>query len=345
MKINIYYGGRGIIDDPSLFVIAKMTDVLKELNVKTEQFNLYEQKNEITALVNTLKDADGVILASTVEWFGVGGYLMQFLDACWLYGDKEKIAGTYMMPVVMSTTYGERDGMMNLSTAWEILGGQPCDGICGYIADTSALESGNDYSKVIEKKAENLYRTINQKTPGFPASNQAVKKMISITKSVDLTPQESEQLSRYASDDRFVQKQKEDIQELASLFKTKMSKSTPKDSLKDYAERIQRSFSPQTGFDGTYEIILSDSSDNDVIFIDVAFGKCLTSIKKKDNEESKAVVITMEKGNLEEILAGRMTFQRAFMTGSLKLKGDFKLLRGMDQIFPFMSSDNLTKNN
>ena len=53
----------------------------------------------------------------------------------------------------------------------------------------------------------------------------------------------------------------------------------------------------------------------------------------------------MEKGNLEEILAGRMTFQRAFMTGSLKLKGDFKLLRGMDQIFPFMSSDNLTKNN
>ena len=32
------------------------------------------------------------------------------LDACWLYGDKEKIKVTYMQPIVMSTTYGEREG-------------------------------------------------------------------------------------------------------------------------------------------------------------------------------------------------------------------------------------------
>ena len=118
MKINVYYGGRGIIDDPSLYVISKMTDVLKELNVQVEQFNLFEQKNNITALPNSLKDADGIILASTVEWYGIGGYMLQFLDACWLYGDQEKISRMYMLPVVMSTTYGEREGMMNLSGAW-----------------------------------------------------------------------------------------------------------------------------------------------------------------------------------------------------------------------------------
>ena len=33
------------------------------------------------------------------------------------------------------------------------------------------------------------------------------------------TPQEAEQLSELASDDFYVQKQKEDIQELASMFK------------------------------------------------------------------------------------------------------------------------------
>ena len=73
MKINIYYGGRGIIDDPTLYVISQITTVLQELNVKVQQYNLYEQKNGITALPNTLKDADGIIRASTVEWFGVGG--------------------------------------------------------------------------------------------------------------------------------------------------------------------------------------------------------------------------------------------------------------------------------
>ena len=112
MKINIYYGGRGIIDDPTLSVLSRMTDVLKELNVQVEQFNLFEHKSGITALSGTLKNADGIILASTVEWFGIGGYMHQFLDACWLYGDKDKMKGLHMAPIVMSTTHGEREGMM-----------------------------------------------------------------------------------------------------------------------------------------------------------------------------------------------------------------------------------------
>ena len=36
--------------------------------------------------------SSGIILATTVEWYGIGGYMQQFLDACWLYGDKEKIS-------------------------------------------------------------------------------------------------------------------------------------------------------------------------------------------------------------------------------------------------------------
>ena len=58
MKINIYYGGRGIIDDPTLFVLGKIGQVLDELNVKVERFNLYELKNTITTLkkIITLKN-------------------------------------------------------------------------------------------------------------------------------------------------------------------------------------------------------------------------------------------------------------------------------------------------
>ena len=123
MNVNIYYGGRGIIDDPTLFVINKMQEILEELRVKVTRYNLYESKNTISTLPQTLRDADGIILATTVEWFGIGGYMQQFLDACWLFGDKEKIADIYMCPVVMSTTYGEREAKHNLAMAWEILGG------------------------------------------------------------------------------------------------------------------------------------------------------------------------------------------------------------------------------
>ena len=182
------------MDDPTLYVINKMQGVLEELHVTVERFNLFELKNNIPTLPQTIKTADGIILAATVEWYGIGGYMHQFLDACWLYGDKEKIAKTYMCPVVMSTTYGEREGKLTLSGAWEILGGLPCSGICGYIADTSIFDDNENYIKIIEKKAENMYRTINQKMACFPASNQAVKQMVSIDKNINLTPQESEQL-------------------------------------------------------------------------------------------------------------------------------------------------------
>ena len=101
MNVNIYYGGRGIIDDPTLFVINKMQEILEELRVKVTRYNLYESKNTISTLPQTLRDADGIILATTVEWFGIGGYMQQFLDACWLFGDKEKIADIYMCPVVI----------------------------------------------------------------------------------------------------------------------------------------------------------------------------------------------------------------------------------------------------
>ena len=42
LNINIYYGGRGIIDDPTIYVINKMQEVLEELRVHVERYNLYD---------------------------------------------------------------------------------------------------------------------------------------------------------------------------------------------------------------------------------------------------------------------------------------------------------------
>jgi len=332
MKINIYYGGRGLMDDPTLYVINKMQEVLQELHVTVERYNLYELKNSITTLPQTLKEADGIILATTVEWFGIGGYMQQFLDACWLYGDKEKISKMYMSPVVMSTTYGEREGKLSLANAWEILGGLPCSGICGYIADSSVFEGNENYHKIIEKKAENMYRTINQKMASLPASNQAVKKMVSITQNVDLTPQESEQLSRYASDDSYVKRQKEDIQELTSLFRDMMGSSEPEEGgEEEYIKDFQSHFTPQPGFKAVYRIQIEGKKKPFIIEINGPNSKYYYG-----NAGVCDVEIQMSRQTMDDIIYARMTFQRAFMSGEMKMKGDFKILRTLDQIFTFM---------
>lgn len=329
MKVNIYYGGRGLIDDPTLFVIDKMQEVLEELHVTVERFHLYELKNTITTLPQTLKNADGVILATTIEWYGIGGYMQQFLDACWLYGDKEKIAEIYMCPIVMATTYGEREGKQNLATAWEILGGRPCSGICGYIADAAQLEMQPEYITIIEKKAENLYRTVNQKLPNFPASNQAVKKMVSNTKNIDLTPQESEQLSQYASDDGYVQRQKADIQELTSLFKDMLGESAEGDDT--FTRRFKEAFQPQTDYEASYRLIVEDNKAPLLIEVRNADLVCRYTAE----EEQADVEIRMEQEVLDRIMEGHMSFQRAFMAGEMKMRGDFKRLRMLDQLFLF----------
>ena len=327
MKVNIYYGGRGLIDDPTLFVINKMQEVLEELHVTVERFNLYDLKNRITTLPQTLKEADGIVLATTVEWYGIGGYMQQFLDACWLYGDKEKIEKTYMCPVVMATTYGEREAKLDLTTSWEILGGLICSGICGYISDTMQLELNDEYVTLIEKKAENLYRTINQKLACLPASNQAIKKVVFRTKNTDLTPQESEQLSQYASDDDYVQRQKVDIQELTSMFKDMLGGAEEED---EYAGAFQKAFQPLPGFRAGYKLFIGDRREPLGLRIAGADLECGYGMNINADVE-----IRVEKDVFQNVIYGRMTFQRAFMSGEMKMKGDFKLLRTLDQIFTF----------
>lgn len=329
MKVNIYYGGRGLLDDPTLYVIGKMEEVLKELRVSVERYNIYEHKNSISTLPQTLKDSDGIILATTVEWLGIGGYMQQFLDSCWLYGDKEKIKTTYMQPIVMSTTYGEREGELTLSNAWEILGGLPCSGMCGYVDDLVSFEMNHDYSLIIEKKAENLYRTISQKQKSLPTSNQAVTRTILRTQQMDLTPQESEQLSQYVADDSYVKKQKEDIEELASMFKDKLSVQQ-NDTQTEYITELESHFVPQGDFTANYLFMIEEKKKP--LVVEVAGEELNCYYGQQENVDVYAKLTGEVMNN---ILAGRMTFQRAFMTGEMTAKGNFKTLRTLDQIFIF----------
>lgn len=331
MKVNIYYGGRGLLDDPTLYVVGKMEEVLKELRVTVERYNIFEKKNSISTLPNTFKDADGIILATTVEWLGIGGYMQQFLDACWLYGDKDKIKTLYMQPIVMSTTYGEREGELTLENAWEILGGLPCSGICGYVDDLVSFEMNHEYSVIIEKKAENLYRTISQKLRGLPNSNQAVKQTVLRTQQMELTPQESEQLSQYVSDDSYVKKQKEDIEELTSLFRDRLDEKKADEQL-EYIIDLQSHFVPQEDFSATYLFMIDEKKKPLVVEVQGEDLSC-----RYGQEENPDIYARLSPQVMDNIVAGRMTFQRAFMSGQMTAKGNFKTLRTLDQIFVFES--------
>lgn len=401
MRINIYYGGRGLIEDPTIYVISKLTEVLEELRVEVTRYNLYEEKNGISMLPKTLKETDGIILATTVEWMGIGGLMQQFLDACWLYADKEKMSHIYMLPVVMASTYGEREAEYMLTRAWEMLGGIPCNGLCAYVEDHVEFETNPDYAIIIEKSAETLYRTISQKMKVFPNSSNAVKQNVLRSNTIDLTPQESEQLSMYVSDDTYVKKQKEDIEELAQMFKEMLgdtekyqednddknmyykkenqnkkrfsknerienetieskrtenkkteSKKTNTNSFYkkgnkknyeaenetldvvsvngEFIHNLKNNFQPLEGFSAVYTIQITDI--NKTLVVDIKEDKLKCYYGHSGNAD---VIAKTTHDVMKRIVNGKLTFQKAFMSGELTAKGNFKTLRTFDIIFEF----------
>lgn len=328
MNVNVYYGGRGLIEDPTIYVINKIEEVLRELRVNVKRYNLFEMKNSITTLPQTLKDADGVVLAASVEWKGVGGLMQEFLDACWLYGDKTKIKNLYMSPVVVATTYGEKEALMDLKSAWELLGGLTCSGIATYVEDSVDFEMNRDYGDIIEKKAENIYRTISQKKKSLPSSNFAIKQNL-IKDSINLTPQESEQLSKYVSDDIYVKKQKEDIEQLANMFKdmlTQQGNEVEYEFINDFKNR----FKPQDNINVTYAFDIQDKER--MLVLNIKDNELECKYEKCDDAD---VYAKLNYEVLNNIVRGRSTFQRAFMTGEMTAKGNFNTLRLLDQMFEF----------
>lgn len=331
MRIHIYYGGRGLIEDSTLYVLSKLTDVLEELHIDVKRYNLYECKNEIAVLANTIKEADGIVLAASLEWYGIGGYLQQFLDSCWLYADKAKLAKTYMMPVVISTTYGEKEAEHTLIKAWELLGGLLCPGITAYVEQQTEFETNPDFLKIIEKKAEDLYRTVNHKPKTLPSSVTALKRNMVKASPMELTPQESEQLSKYVSDDTYVKKQKEDIEELSLLFREMMDKGEGKDPGQEFLHNLRENFVvPKEDVKAVFEIRMTDTGKTLVVEVNKDRMKCYYG-----ECDYSDVIATTTRAVINRLVTGRTTFQGAFMSGDLTAKGDFKTLRMFDQLFRF----------
>ena len=62
---------------------------------------------------------------------------------------------------------------------------------------------------------------------------------------------------------------------------------------------------------------------------------CEYKAREEADMEEADVTAKMTSEVMDHILAGRSTFQGAFMTGDMTAKGNFKTLRTLDEIFIF----------
>ena len=184
---------------------------------------------------------------------------------------------------------------------------------------------------MIEKKTENFYRMISKKMTAFPNSSMQVKKKVLRGSTLSLTPQESEQLSAYVSNDNYVRKQKEDIEELASLFKGMLGEKEPPD---DYIRILRENFNPLDGLKAIFRIDVKDEAASLIIDINENEMNCYWG-----SAEHADVTARVESAVFLDILHGGRTFQSAFMSGDLSAQGNFKILRNFDTMFRFPAED------
>ena len=100
---------------------------------------------------------------------------------------------------------------------------------------------------------------------------------------------------------------------------------------REYLEEFRKVFVPQPGFEARYVINIEEKKNPLWIAIGSGALECGYGETEKPDVEMQ-----MNRAAMEDIVNGRMTFQRAFMSGIMKrMKGDFRILRTLDQMFPF----------
>ena len=111
----------------------------------------------------------------------------------------------------------------------------------------------------------------------------------------------------------------------------KLSGGQKKNGGDDYYLSVFRNhFKPQLNYNGRYMFMISDKDKNIIVNVQ---GSNLTVEFGQDMEAD--VIGKMSKETFDRIVQGRITFHRAFMTGDMTAKGNFRTLRMLDEVFNF----------
>ena len=109
-----------------------------------------------------------------------------------------------------------------------------------------------------------------------------------------------------------------------------MIESNKIDIEKPYLEDFKRVYNKKVGLRAGCQIELLDKKK--LILLNTKTDSLECSYGKLENPD---MTIRLNCNILEDIIAGRSSFQAAFMKGDMTAKGDFAMLRQFDQTFPF----------
>lgn len=322
-KITMIYAGQSLADNPAHYACGRLQEVFQELGWTVDYYDL--QKSQEEEVISAITECAGVVIALTVEWYGIGYRLQKLLDECYWQKKRNAFTGIPLLAVVFSRDGFEREAAFSLENAWQILGGSQGLQITAMFAGSADLAADFEAVQAIEKKAEQFFRYCLLQNYHLPSSMERGTcrsgELPSVEK--DLSP-----ASTMTEKERLEQeKERENIRILSDKLKIKLEEKTKSGRL-GLPELFMEKYGGYTDREYRMQIYVTDKPEvNTVVLIKKS------GIFAMFGQEDTPVTISAKEETMRSILAGKMSFQRAFMTGELTAKGELTILYKLDDLF------------
>lgn len=342
-----------------------MLKVFNELDVETETIDLCQlpyfngaKSPEMDYIVEQIHMAKAVVAISQVPMLSMHGAMQTFFDCATMY-DSDKFDKP-ILTVTYSTWLGEVEAAEKILKSWAIIGGDE-----GFKITLNEQLQLDDCLPRLERVTEDFYRLMKQERYNIGCSERHLYQYFKTGKVFKQDNPSIQKASEKIRD--FVEVIKEEkplqthievsakeqtIKEITQLLKKQVhdEKSQVDENFTAMGagiyKKLQQTYLPQTiskklqqiphyfiaQHDKSLEIILKYSilDSDEEGFIQIKNGDCIYLDKTPMQAH---VEFMLTEHTLAEILSKKMTYQKAFMLGKLKVKGNFALLPKLDQIF------------
>ncbi|ONI46286.1 hypothetical protein AN641_01850 [Candidatus Epulonipiscioides gigas] len=334
-----------IKDEILLSIKETIAKVFLELEVEVEEINLeilpyFTGEKSIVSdqIFKEIENCNGLIAFSNIYITGIHGSMQTFFNYVTVY--QEIILNKPMLAITYSKIWGETEAAHLISKFWRFLGGTDINPIA-----LNAYLSREDALKIIERQLENYYRQLNQGISNiistermlFLNRNNTNDFTLSGTLKTENLNSAKKPLSLYNTTEE------KEIAEITNLLKEKISDDDTFTPLKTgtYQKppitKVYKKIASlphyfiahhDKSFSTIIQYIINDTKEAG--FIIIKGGDCIYEDGITDNYN---VEISMIDSVFDELITKSLSYQKAFMVGRIKVKGNFAILPKLDQIF------------
>ena len=323
----------------------------------------------VERIIGELVSSDGIILSFAANLFAPCSVMQVFLE----HLSDEKFSGSFkdknVFLITSSSDNGESSALAYVSRIVNALGGY-CAVTLGL--NSRLVENIDDeFKTAIEKYAEDYYRIVRQNRrfiipgdasvlPRLKNANAGARAKLSHDEVSALTGAKkppkvtASELIKNLDMDSFTQKQEQDIDEITKYFankykediqnekpssgpviKEELKKSAPPapraKTCRQMTQNLLHYYQPQlaSGLNACIQFSIAGDENFDG-YLTIKNTECDYAEGVAQNPD---LSILCDAAVWTDVLKGKFTAQKAFMTGNLKVRGNFVLLTKFDQLF------------